>query len=140
MTALAGWRNFHVIVGSSAGALIGLPFVVLSLIADRPMVRSDAEAGGAFATPAIVCRSFPSARAPENRGPGRTGLTAQEPTRLPGDGRGGPAYRYLFKSGLSCFCTAGSFRFSRVTSSGGRLLTFCGVPPFNFSTAAFTAS
>ena len=54
MTALAGWQNFYVIVGSSAGALIGLQFVVLSLIADRPMARTDAEAGGAFATPTIV--------------------------------------------------------------------------------------
>jgi hypothetical protein len=27
MTALAGWGNFYVIVGSSAGALIGLQFV-----------------------------------------------------------------------------------------------------------------
>lgn len=54
MTALAGWQNFYVIVGSSAGALIGLQFVVLSLIADRPTVRADAEAGGAFATPTVV--------------------------------------------------------------------------------------
>ena len=54
MTALSGWQNFYVIVGSSAGALIGLQFVVLSLIADRQMARTDAEAGGAFATPTIV--------------------------------------------------------------------------------------
>ncbi len=54
MTALAGWQNFYVIVGSSAGALIGLQFVVLSLITDRPMARGDAEAGGAVATPTIV--------------------------------------------------------------------------------------
>ncbi len=54
MTPLAGWQNFYVIVGSSAGALIGLQFVVLSLIAGRPMARPDAQAGGAFATPNIV--------------------------------------------------------------------------------------
>jgi hypothetical protein len=53
MTALAGWQNFYVIVGSSAGALIGLQFVVLSLIS-RPRAQVDAEAGGAFATPTIV--------------------------------------------------------------------------------------
>jgi hypothetical protein len=35
MNALAGWQNFYVIVGSSAGALIGLQFVVMSLIVDR---------------------------------------------------------------------------------------------------------
>jgi hypothetical protein len=54
MTALAGWQNFYVIVGSSAGALIGLQFVVLSLIAGRRTARPDAQAGGAFATPNIV--------------------------------------------------------------------------------------
>ncbi|MBZ5581271.1 MAG: hypothetical protein LAQ30_03535 [Acidobacteriia bacterium] len=54
MTALGGWQNFYVIVGSSAGALIGLQFVVLSLIANRPLARTDADAGGAFATPTIV--------------------------------------------------------------------------------------
>jgi hypothetical protein len=54
MSVLAGWENFYVIVGSSAGALIGLQFVVMTLIADNP-VHSDAErATGAFATPTIV--------------------------------------------------------------------------------------
>jgi hypothetical protein len=54
MTALAGWQNFYVIVGSSAGALIGLQFVVLSLIASRPSGGGSAAAGQAFATPTIV--------------------------------------------------------------------------------------
>jgi hypothetical protein len=53
MTALDGWKNFYVIVGSSAGALIGLQFVVLTLIAQRPALRA-AEAGAAFATPSVV--------------------------------------------------------------------------------------
>jgi len=53
MTALDGWENFYVIVGSSAGALIGLQFVVLTLIAERPPLRA-AEAGAAFATPTII--------------------------------------------------------------------------------------
>lgn len=54
MTALAGWQNFYVITGSSAGALIGLQFVVLSLIASRPTALTTAEVGSAFATPTIV--------------------------------------------------------------------------------------
>ena len=54
MTELAGWENFYVIVGSSAGALIGLQFVVITLIADRPIVRGQEQAGEAFATPTIV--------------------------------------------------------------------------------------
>ena len=54
MASLAGWENFYVIVGSSAGALIGLQFVVITLIADTPIARADAQAGGAFATPSVV--------------------------------------------------------------------------------------
>ena len=54
MTPLAGWENFYVIVGSSAGALIGLQFVVLTLIAERPIVRDFQLASGAFSTPTIV--------------------------------------------------------------------------------------
>jgi len=41
-------------VGSSAGALIGLQFVVLTLIASRPVGAGTAQAGHAFATPTIV--------------------------------------------------------------------------------------
>jgi len=54
MTALAGWENFYVIVGSSAGALIGLQFVVITLIADMPIAPGLAQAADAFATPTIV--------------------------------------------------------------------------------------
>jgi len=54
MTALDGWGNFYVIVGSSAGALIGLQFVVMTLIANLPITRGDAQAGDAFSTPSVV--------------------------------------------------------------------------------------
>lgn len=54
MTALGGWDNFYVIVGSSAGALIGLQFVVLTLIAEMPSAQGDAQATNAFATPSVV--------------------------------------------------------------------------------------
>jgi hypothetical protein len=53
MSELARWDSFYVIVGPAAGALIGLQFVVMTLIADRPPVRA-ADAGAAFATPTIV--------------------------------------------------------------------------------------
>jgi hypothetical protein len=53
MDLLARWDSFYVIVGSAAGALIGLQFVVMTLIAARPPLRA-AEAGAAFATPTIV--------------------------------------------------------------------------------------
>jgi len=54
MKAFGGWQNFYVIVGSSAGALIGLQFVVITLIANRPVARDQAQAGDAFATPTVV--------------------------------------------------------------------------------------
>ena len=54
MSPLDGWENFYVIVGSSAGALIGLQFVVLTLIASRPIARGEAQAGAAFSTPSVV--------------------------------------------------------------------------------------
>jgi hypothetical protein len=50
---LAGWDNFYVIVGSASGALIGLQFVVMALIAEKPTVHAVA-AGAAFASPTIV--------------------------------------------------------------------------------------
>jgi hypothetical protein len=53
MSELAEWDTFYLIVGSAAGALIGLQFVVMTLIAERPPLRA-AEAGAAFATPTIV--------------------------------------------------------------------------------------
>jgi hypothetical protein len=53
MIALAEWDSFCVIVGSAAGGLIGLQFVVMTLIAERPRLGSP-EAGAAFATPTIV--------------------------------------------------------------------------------------
>jgi hypothetical protein len=54
MTMLDGWKNLYVIVGSSAGALIGLQFVVITLIAAKPIPGADAQTGGAFATPTVV--------------------------------------------------------------------------------------
>src|SRR5437868_5064640 len=54
MTALTEWENFYVIVGSSAGALIGLQFVVITLIAELPIKRGAAQASGAFSTPSVV--------------------------------------------------------------------------------------
>ena len=53
MSELAAWDSFYVIVGSAAGALVGLQFVVMTLIAERPPVRAP-EAGAAFATPTVI--------------------------------------------------------------------------------------
>ena len=48
------WETFYVIVGSSAGALIGLQFVVITLIAGRPVGEGEAQASNAFTTPSVV--------------------------------------------------------------------------------------
>jgi len=48
MSEIAKWGNFYVIVGSAAGALIGLQFVVITLIAERP------PDGAAFGSSTIV--------------------------------------------------------------------------------------
>ncbi|HTT99053.1 MAG TPA: hypothetical protein VMF58_13450 [Rhizomicrobium sp.] len=53
MSELDKWDSFYVIIGSAAGALIGLQFVVMTLIAERPSPRV-AEASAAFSTPTIV--------------------------------------------------------------------------------------
>lgn len=53
MAVLDRWDSFYVIVGSAAGALIGLQFVVMTLIAQRPPKRA-ADAGAAFSTPTTV--------------------------------------------------------------------------------------
>ena len=53
MPELTEWGSFYVIVGSSAGALIGLQFVVLTLISERTRIRA-ADASSAFATPSVV--------------------------------------------------------------------------------------
>jgi hypothetical protein len=54
MTALAEWHNFYAIVGAAVGALIGLQFIVITLISDMPIAPVDVRAVDAFATPTIV--------------------------------------------------------------------------------------
>jgi hypothetical protein len=54
MTALNAWDSFYVIVGSAAGALIGLQFVVMTLAAGRPLQPGLSDAGRAFATPTVA--------------------------------------------------------------------------------------
>ena len=53
MSAFAEWDSFYVIVGSSAGALTGLQFVVITLIAEAQAAKSIVEIR-AFGTPTVV--------------------------------------------------------------------------------------
>jgi len=50
---LSTWESFYVIVGSSGGALIGLQFVVVTLLESRRNL-ADSESLGAFGTPTVV--------------------------------------------------------------------------------------
>ena len=53
LSPLGAWINFYVIVGSSAGALTGLQFVVITLIAQTQATGSMREIR-AFGTPTVV--------------------------------------------------------------------------------------
>jgi hypothetical protein len=50
---IAAWSSYYVIIGSSAGALTGLMFVVVTLMAELE-TRSERPTFAAFATPTIV--------------------------------------------------------------------------------------
>ena len=54
MTALSEWQNFYVIIGSSAGALTGLQFVVMAFTADLPVTGDVVQSADAFGTPTVV--------------------------------------------------------------------------------------
>lgn len=53
VSTIAGWESFYVIVGSSAGALTGLMFVVITLIS-AAQTREAREDVGAYGTPNVV--------------------------------------------------------------------------------------
>ena len=53
MPQVSGWENFYIIVGSSAGALIGLTFVAVTLIGEG-RVRGAQLGIDAFNTPTVV--------------------------------------------------------------------------------------
>ena len=51
---MQAWEAFYVIVGSSAGALTGLQFVVLTMISEAGVVRGTPDTLSAFASPNVV--------------------------------------------------------------------------------------
>ena len=54
ITDLPNWSNFYTMVGSASGALIGLQFVVITLIAQKPKLKAAGETASAFLTPSIM--------------------------------------------------------------------------------------
>jgi hypothetical protein len=53
-TALSAWSNFYVMTGSSAAALIGLMFVVITLVVGEERARRSPEGITAFSTPTVL--------------------------------------------------------------------------------------
>ncbi len=53
-SSIQAWESFYVIVGSSAGALTGLQFVVLTLVADLEIQESSQDTVAAFGTPTVM--------------------------------------------------------------------------------------
>jgi hypothetical protein len=53
VTPIASWQNFYVILGSSAGALTGLQFVVMTLVMQTRAARNVRDIR-AFATPTVI--------------------------------------------------------------------------------------
>jgi hypothetical protein len=53
MSPLAGWENFYVIVGSSAGALTGLTFLAVTLVGEA-RERGAGQGIAAFTSPTLV--------------------------------------------------------------------------------------
>lgn len=51
---LAGWENFYVIIGTSAGGLTGLTFVVIALVKDKTTIDVKPSGIRVFVTPTIV--------------------------------------------------------------------------------------
>ena len=54
MNLLSEWQNFFVVVGSAAGALTGLQFVTMALVAEIPLTPDEVDGNHVFATPTMV--------------------------------------------------------------------------------------
>ncbi len=54
MTPFTEWQTFYEIMGSAAGALTGLQFVTMALVADLPMGPAESQIGAEFSTPTVV--------------------------------------------------------------------------------------
>src|SRR3982750_2491065 len=74
MPGFEEWESFYVIVGAAAGALIGLQFVVMTLMADRP----PAPGGGAAYAKPQVAPFTPGVFSP---GPGARAMARPRPRR-----------------------------------------------------------
>jgi hypothetical protein len=57
---LAGWSSFYVMTGSSAAALIGLMFIVITLVMATERVRRSPDGIATFSTPTVMhfCAAF----------------------------------------------------------------------------------
>src|ERR1700722_2171089 len=51
---LVSWSNFYIMVGSSAAALTGLMFVVITLVTDAERTRRSRDGISTFSTPTVM--------------------------------------------------------------------------------------
>lgn len=51
---LSGWETFYLIVGTAAGALTGLQFVVITLISETGQAQARKDSVSAFGSPTVV--------------------------------------------------------------------------------------
>jgi hypothetical protein len=56
--ALGPWTNFYIIVGSAAAALMGLMFVVVTLVVSSERREGASVGTAAFSTPSVVSLAF----------------------------------------------------------------------------------
>jgi hypothetical protein len=54
VSPITAWQNFYVIIGTSAGALTGLMFVVITLVASRNTGQKSRLSIDAFGSPIVV--------------------------------------------------------------------------------------
>ncbi len=50
---ITAWGNFYMIVGSAAASLVGIQFIVITLVAELSR-RASADSIGAFGTPNVA--------------------------------------------------------------------------------------
>lgn len=86
---MASWESFYVIIGSSGAALIGIEFVVITLVANLPE-RPPSNTISAFASPTVVHFASALVLSAVMSAPWRS--TAAPATALVVGGLGGVAY------------------------------------------------
>jgi hypothetical protein len=106
---MSEWESFYVIVGSSGGALIGLQFVVITLIADRRALATR-DSLSAFGTPTVVHLTVALIVSAIMSAPWRSFLSVSLVLMACGIGAKPHTRRYCRTGSGTCCCLAASTR------------------------------